>query len=269
MSGIAQSAKIHSTAIIEQGANIGENVTIEGFCYIGSEVSIGDNSQIAHHSCIYNDTTIGANNRIFAHTVLGSIPQDLKYNGEKTTLIIGDNNTIREFCLVNTGTQGGGGQTTIGNGNLLMSHSHIGHDCIIEDNCIIAPSAMVGGHSHIEKEAIIGGACAVHQFTHIGAYAFLGGGSILTQDLPPYCLAEGNKAQIKALNLVGLRRKLPDEVDRLRKAFKELFFETHQLKTNNLQEKAKFFYENTDSNHIKNLCKFIIDNKRGIPAPKK
>jgi UDP-N-acetylglucosamine acyltransferase len=215
---------ISSLAIIEDGAVIGKNVDIAPHCFISGQTTIGEGTTIAHGTCIYGKTTIGKNNRIFSHAVLGSIPQDLKFNGEDVELVIGDNNTIREFTLFNPGTEGGGGITKVGNNNLFMGYVHLGHDVIIGDNCILANAATLAGHVQMGNNAVIGGMTPVHQFVKIGDFAMVGGASALSQDVPPYCMAEGNRATLKGLNLTGLRRHLErDDINALKSAYKELF----------------------------------------------
>jgi len=252
---------IHPTAVIEDGAIIGENVSIGPFAYVGKKVRIGDNTTVASHAVIDGDTTIGKNNRIFSHAAVGTIPQDLKYNGEDVQLIIGDNNTIREFTLLNPGTKGGGSVTKIGNGNLLMGYVHLGHDVIIGDSCILANGATLAGHVELGNHVVIGGLTPVHQFVHIGDYAMIGGASALAQDIPPYCLAEGNRANLRGLNLTGLRRQMDrEEINALKVAYRELFEQG-----NPLQEVAQSIFETTTSDKVKNLCEFIKKSKRGIP----
>jgi len=252
---------IHPTAVIEDGAIIGENVSVGPFAYIGAQVSIGDNTTIASHAVIEGKTTIGKNNRIFSHSAVGTIPQDLKFDGEDVQLIIGDNNTIREFTLLNPGTKGGGSVTKIGNGNLLMGYVHLGHDVIMGDNCILANGATLAGHVELGNHVVIGGLTPVHQFVHIGDYAMIGGASALAQDIPPYCLAEGNRANLRGLNLTGLRRQIDrDEINLLKVAYRELFEQGKPL-----QEVAQSIFETTTSDKVKKLCEFIKTSKRGIP----
>jgi UDP-N-acetylglucosamine acyltransferase len=252
---------IHPTSIIEEGATIGDNVTIGPFCHITKKVSIKNGSTIGSHVLIEGDTTIGENNRIFAHTAIGTIPQDLKYRGEDVELIIGDNNTIREFVQINSGTQGGGSVTRIGNNNLLMGHVHIGHDVQIANSCIIANGAALAGHVEIGEHVVIGGLSAVHQFCELGDYAMLAGASALAQDLPPYCMAEGNRATLRGLNLTGLRRYLDrNEIDALKIAYRELF-----EKGNPLQESADKITKKSNSTYVATLSNFIRNSKRGIP----
>ena len=256
---------IHPSAIIENGAILGENVSIGAFCYISSNAKIGDNTTISSHTTIEGKTTIGKNNRIFSHATIGSIPQDLKFKGEDVELIIGDNNTIREYTLLNPGTEGGGSITKIGDNNLLMGYVHLGHDVIIENNCILANGATLAGHVELGSFVVIGGLTPIHQFVHIGDYAIVAGASALSQDIPPYCLAEGNRAVLRGLNLTGLRRHLSREkIDTLKNAYKKLF-----EKGKAIQEVAKELLENNPSNEVINICNFIQKSKRGIPFNRK
>jgi len=252
---------IHPSAIIEEGAILGTNVSVGPFVYIGSKVKIGDNTTIASHAVIEGNTTIGKNNRIFSHSAIGTIPQDLKFKGEDVQLIIGDDNTIREFTLLNPGTKGGGSVTKIGKGNLLMGYVHLGHDVIIGDNCILANGATLAGHVELGNHVVVGGLTPIHQFVHIGDYAMVGGASALAQDIPPFCMAEGNRATLRGLNLTGLRRKVErEEINALKMAYRELFEQG-----NPLQEVAQTLFETTTSEKVKSLCEFIKTSKRGIP----
>ena len=258
-------SNISSLAVIEDGAVIGKNVEIAAFCHISSETTIGDGTTIAQGACIYGKTTIGKNNKIFSHAVLGSIPQDLKFHGEEVELIIGDNNTIREFTLFNPGTEGGGRKTIIGDNNLFMAYVHLGHDVIIGDNCILANAATLAGHVELGNHVVVGGMTPIHQFIHIGDYAMIGGASALSQDIPPYCLAEGNRANLRGLNLTGLRRQLQrDDINKLKTAYKELFESGQPLK-----ETAEKLLENLKNSYVENLCNFVLNTKRGIPFERK
>ena len=256
---------IHPSAIIEKGAILGTNVSIGPFTYIGAKVSIGDNTTVASHTVIDGHTTIGKSNRIFAHAAIGTIPQDLKFDGEDVQLIIGDDNTIREFTLINPGTKGGGSVTKVGNKNLLMGYVHLGHDVIMGDNCILANGATLAGHVELGNHVVIGGLTPVHQFVHIGDYVMIGGASAVTQDIPPFCLAEGNRATLRGLNLAGLRRKIDrEEINSLKIAYRELFEQG-----NPIQEAAQVLLETNTSEKVKSLCKFIKTSKRGIPFTRK
>jgi UDP-N-acetylglucosamine acyltransferase len=258
-------SNIHPTAIIEDGAIIGENVTIGAYSCISAKAKIGDGTTIASHVVIDGKTTIGKNNQIFSHAVVGSIPQDLKFRGEDVELIIGDNNKIREFTLINPGTEGGGGVTRVGNGNLLMGYVHLGHDVVLGDGCILANGATLAGHVELGNHVVIGGLTPIHQFVHIGDYAMIAGASALSQDIPPFCLAEGNRATLRGLNLTGLRRHISrDEINELKLAYKSLFEQGQPL-----QEVAQSLLESTNSNKVKQLCEFIIASKRGIPFNRK
>jgi len=256
---------IHPSAVIDDGAVLGENVSVGPFAYIGPRVRIGDNTSVASHAVIEGKTTIGKNNRIFSHTAVGTIPQDLKYDGEDVELIIGDNNTIREFTLLNPGTEGGRSVTKIGNGNLLMGYVHLGHDVIIGDGCILANGATLAGHVELGNHVVVGGLTPIHQFVHIGDYAMVGGASALAQDIPPFCMAEGNRATLRGLNLTGLRRNVErEEINALKSAYRELFEQG-----NPLQEVAQTLFETSTSEKVKTLCEFIKTSKRGIPFTRK
>lgn len=252
-------ANIHPTATVEDGAQIGENVKIGAYTYISKNVKIGDNTEIASHTLIEGFTTIGKGNKIFSHAVIGSIPQDLKYKGERVELIIGDNNKIREFTLINPGTEGGGSVTKIGNNNLLMGYVHIAHDVIIKDNCILANGATLAGHVELGNGVVIGGLTPIHQFVKIGDLAMVAGASALSQDVPPYCLVEGNRAYLRGLNLTGLRRQIEkDDINELKIAYKKLFSGIAPIKdiANELKKNK--------NKYVANLVNFVLNSKRGV-----
>ena len=257
---------IHKTAIIEEGAQLGDNITIGAFTIIGKDVKIGDGTIIDSHTLIEGKTTIGKNNHIFSHASIGSIPQDLKFNGEDVELIIGDNNKIREFTLLNPGTVGGGSKTVIGSNNLLMGYVHIAHDCIIGDNCIFANGATLAGHVECADFVVVGGLTPIHQFCKIGTHVMIGGASAVAQDIPPYCLAEGNKAVLRGLNLNGLRRRFENraDIDAIKSAYRELFESGKPL-----QEVANELFEKDENKHVKELASFVLNTKRGIPFTRK
>ncbi|MDO9207112.1 MAG: acyl-ACP--UDP-N-acetylglucosamine O-acyltransferase [Sulfuricurvum sp.] len=254
-------SKISPLAFIEEGAIIGDDVEIGPFCFISGKAKIGKGTKIAASACIYGNTTIGEYNDIFSHAVLGSIPQDLKYAGEEVQLIIGDHNKIREFTLFNPGTVGGGSKTIVGNHNLFMGYVHLGHDVIVGDHCILANAATLAGHVEMGNYAVIGGMTPIHQFVKIGDYAMVAGASALSQDVPPYCLVEGNRAVLRGLNLNGLRRHVERaDIDALRAAYRELFESGKPL-----QENAAVLLSTASSTYVQNMCTFIINTKRGIP----
>ena len=244
---------------------IGKNCKIGYGAIIDENVVIGDNCIIEPYAVITGHTIIGDNNHIFSHAVVGSIPQDLKYKGEDTKLIIGNNNKIREFTLINPGTVGGGGVTKIGDNNLLMGYVHVAHDVIIGNNCILANAVTLAGHVILEDYVVIGGMTPVHQFVKIGSHAMIGGASAVAQDIPPYCLAEGNRAKLRGLNFTGLRRRFKnrEDIDALKKAYKELFESNQPLK-----EVAQALLESKNT-YVKHLAEFVLNSTRGIPYDRK
>ncbi|SMB78033.1 acyl-[acyl-carrier-protein]--UDP-N-acetylglucosamine O-acyltransferase [Pasteurella testudinis DSM 23072] len=204
---INPTAKIHSSAIIEDGAKIGADVVVGPFCIIGADVEIGERTVLHSHVVVRGHTKIGRDNQIFQFASIGEVNQDLKYNGEPTKTIIGDRNRIRESVTIHRGTVQGGGVTRVGDDNLLMINTHIAHDCQIKNRCILANNATLAGHVELDDFVIVGGMSAIHQFVVIGAHVMLGGGSMVSQDVPPYVMAQGNHAQPFGVNLEGLKRR--------------------------------------------------------------
>tara|TARA_B100000767_G_scaffold275356_1_gene311941 strand:+ start:2925 stop:3707 length:783 start_codon:yes stop_codon:yes gene_type:complete len=256
---------IHKTAVINTKAIIAKNVKIGPYCVIGPNVQIDENTIIHSHVSISGNTIIGKNNKIYPFASIGNDPQDLKYNGEETKLIIGDNNNIREYVSINPGTKGGGEKTILGNNCLLMVSSHVAHDCILENNVIIANNVAIAGHAKICEGVIIGGNSAVQQFTRIGKMAMIGGMTGVEKDVIPYALSVGNRNYLTGLNLIGLRRKniLNKEILSLSEAYKEIF-KTKQL-TDNLNKLNGLYKSNSLVNDI---IQFINeDKKRPICTP--
>ncbi|OOF67837.1 acyl-ACP--UDP-N-acetylglucosamine O-acyltransferase [Rodentibacter caecimuris] len=204
---IHSSAKIHPSSIIEKGAKIGENVVIGPFCVVGGEVEIGKGTVLHSHVVVNGMTQIGEDNQIFQFASIGEANQDLKYKGEPTKTIIGHRNRIRESVTIHRGTIQGGGVTRVGDDNLFMINAHIAHDCQIKNRCILANNATLAGHVELDDFVIVGGMSAIHQFVIIGAHVMLGGGSMVSQDVPPYVMAQGNHAQPFGVNLEGLKRR--------------------------------------------------------------
>ena len=194
---------IHKTAIIDSKAKISSNVAIGAYSVVGPDVEIDENTIIHSHVVISGNTKIGKNNKIYPFASIGNDPQDLKYNGEETKLIIGNKNTIREYVTINPGTVGGGSETIIGNNCLLMISSHVAHDCLVEDNAVIANNVAIAGHAQIGKNVIIGGNSAVQQFTRIGKMAMIGGMTGVLHDVIPYGLSTGNRNILQGLNSVS------------------------------------------------------------------
>jgi UDP-N-acetylglucosamine acyltransferase len=215
----------HSTAIVHPGALIAEGVEIGAFAVIGENVSIGAGTWIGPHAVVEGWTEIGRDNRIFQFASVGAIPQDLKYQGEKTHLRIGDRNTVREFVTLHLGTESGGGETVIGNDNLFMAYSHVAHDCRVGDRVILANGATLAGHVTVDDFAILGGLSAIHQFSRVGAHAMISGGAMVTQDIPPYTIAQGDRAKTVGINVVGLKRRGFSEksIGGIKQAYKLVF----------------------------------------------
>ena len=197
---------IHKTAIISETSEIADNVEIGPYSIIGPKVKIASNTKIHSHVSIIGDTSIGSGNEIFPFVSIGTPPQDLKYKGEKNSIIIGDNNKLREYVNINPGTEQGGGITKIGNNNLFMVYCHIAHDCKVSNNVVLANNVQVGGHVVIQENAIVGGSCAIHQFSRIGESSMVGGMTGVLSDVIPFGLSLGNRNNLVGLNLIGLRR---------------------------------------------------------------
>lgn len=256
---------IHKTAIIEDGAIIGDDVTIGAYTIIGPNVKIGNGNVIGSNTVIEGKTTIGDFNKIYSHAALGTDPQDLKFNGEDVELIIGNYNKIREFTLFNPGTEGGGRITRIGDNNLFMGYTHVAHDVIIGNNCVFANVATLAGHVECDDYVVVGGITPIHQFCKLGSHVMIGGGSVVTQDIPPFCLAEGNRANLRGLNLNGLRRRLErDDINAIKKAYKDIF-ESGQP----IQEIANELIKTNDNKYVLELANFVANTKRGIPFIRK
>ena len=216
---------IHPTAIIAPGANLAADVRVGPYSVIGEHVSIGSGSSVGPHAVIEGRTTIGCENQIFQFASIGAVPQDLKFHGEETTLIIGYRNKIREFTTLHLGTEDGGGVTTVGSDNLFMAYSHVAHDCVVGNHVILANGATLAGHVQIDDYAIMGGLSAVHQFGRIGAHVMASGGSMVAQDVPPYTIVQGDRAKVVGLNLIGLKRRgfSADVLKTIKQAYKLIF----------------------------------------------
>ena len=256
---------IHKTAIIDSNAKIASTVNIGPYTVIGPNVEIDEHVIIQSHVSITGHTTIGKNNKIYPFASIGNDPQDMKYKGERTKLLIGDNNTIREYSTINPGTIQGGGVTKVGNNNLIMISAHIAHDCIIGNNIVIANSAAIAGHAQIDDFVVIGGNCGVQQFARIGKMAMIGGMTGVSRDVIPYGLSTGNRNFLNGINIVGLRRsKIANkEIIGLTDAYKEIF------KTENLNENLNRLNGHFKENLLVNeVLEFINkDKKRPICTP--
>ena len=257
---------IHPTAIIDPAAEIGENVTIGPYCIIGPEVVLDGGVSLDAHVVVQGRTKIGANTRIYPFASIGSPPQDLKFHGEPSELIIGCNNVIREHVTMNPGTEGGGMLTRIGNNCLFMVGAHVAHDCDIQDHVILVNNATLGGHVFIDEWAIIGGLSAVHQFVRIGRHAMIGGMSGVENDVIPYGSVTGNRAHLQGLNIVGLKRRnfSREQIHDLRRAYRLIFAEEGTL-AERLEDVAELFKENEA---VMDIVGFIqSDSSRAICQP--
>ncbi len=256
---------IHHTAIVDKNSRISGNVEIGPYCVIGSDVEIGPNSKLHSHISIKGKTKIGKNNEIFPFVSIGTSPQDLKYKGEKNSIIIGDNNKLREYVNINPGTLQGGTITKLGNNNLLMVYCHIAHDCNIGNGIVLANNVQVGGHVKIDDNAIIGGSCAIHQFSRIGKLAMVGGMTGVLSDVIPFGLSLGNRNNLVGLNLIGLRRaKISnDDIKILQKSYDVIFSNLNfRSNINNLNVDLK------NNKYVKIIIDFInSDKKRPISLP--
>lgn len=257
---------IHPSAVVDPGAELDSGVQVGPYTVIGSHVRIGKNTWIGPHAVIDGRTIIGAENRIFQFASVGAIPQDKKYRDEESTLLIGDRNVIREFTTLNPGTAGGGMVTRVGNGNLFMAYSHVAHDCQIGNGVVLANCATLGGHVTIEDYVGVGGLVGVHQFTRIGESAYLGGGAMVSLDVPPYCTAVGDRAHLHGLNLVGLKRRgwTNEQIALLKKSYRTLFSEGLPLK----EALTAIRTAAAHSPEILHLAEFIEASPRGICRPR-
>lgn len=253
---------IHSTAIVHPKAEIADGVEIGPYAVIGEHVSIGRDTKIASHVLIDGWTSIGERNQIHSFSSIGTPPQDIGYKNEETYLIIGSDNVIRECATVHRATTKVDLKTEIGNKNFLMAYSHVAHDCKLGNNIIMANSVALGGHIVIEDNAILGGIVAVHQFVRIGAYAIIGGQSAVSQDIPPYVSAAGNRAQLYGLNTIGLKRKgFSDEViNTLKKTYKIIFRSGMTIE----EAFRKVMDEFPNEKEVKYFVDFMRHSKRGV-----
>jgi len=253
---------IDSTARIDSKTNIDSDVTIGAYTVIGAGVTIESGSKIGPHVVINGPTHIGKNNTIFQFASVGEVPQDKKFHGEESKLVIGDGNTIREFVTINRGTGEGGGVTNIGNDNWLMAYIHIAHDCQVGNNTIFSNGASLAGHAIVDDNAILGGFTLVHQFCHIGEYAFCGMGSAISKDVPPYIMINGNPAHPRGINSEGLKRCdfSKDAIKAIKEAYKIIY--RLGLTVDAAKEKLIKLAESQDA--VMPLIQFIEKSQRGI-----
>ncbi|MFT4715500.1 MAG: UDP-N-acetylglucosamine acyltransferase [Paracoccaceae bacterium] len=252
------STYIHPSAIIEDGAQIGAGCRIGAFCVVGEKVVLGDNVELLSHVVVSGDTSIGAGSKIWPFASIGSAPQDLKYQGEPTKLIVGENNMIREYVTMNPGTAGGGGVTRVGDGNLFMMQLHVGHDSQIGNNIVFANDVQLAGHVVIGDNAVIGSMAGVHQYCRVGKGAMVGAGSIVVNDVIPYGATLSERASLAGLNLVGLKRRGydKDKINELRHVYKTLFKGEGAL-----ADRAKTLNEGAGDNElVRDVLEFVLAN---------
>ncbi len=246
-------ANIHAQAIVEDGAVVGKNTKIGPWTYVAANVVIGDDCDIHAHVVINGPTTLGKGNKIFQFASIGEDCQDLKYAGEATELIIGDNNVFRESCTIHRGTIQDNSLTQIGNNNLFMAYTHVAHDCVVGDHCILANNASIAGHVHVGNHAILGGMSGVHQFCHLGEHCFIAANALVLKDVPPYLMASGQPAKPYGLNSEGLKRRgfSKETLLTIKRAYKSVFrsgltvddvIATHQEQCQQVPELAKFIH---------------------------
>ena len=248
---------IHPSAIIEEGAKIGEGCIIGPFCIVGAEVVLGDRVELKSHVVLTGDTEIGDETVVFSFAVIGEIPQDLKFKGEASKLVIGKRNRIREAVTMNSGTEGGGGVTKVGDDGLFMHGCHVAHDAQIGNNVILVNSVAVAGHCVIEDHVIVGGLSGVHQFVRIGKGAIIGALTMVTNDVIPYGLVQGPRGQLDGLNLVGLKRSgvAREDITALRAAFQML-----AQGEGSFMERSKRLGDEADSPYVKDIVEFVLGN---------
>jgi UDP-N-acetylglucosamine acyltransferase len=260
-------SEIHTTAIVAAGAVIGDGCSIGAYAVIGPDVRMGAGNRIGPHVVLDGRTELGDENVIFQFASVGAPPQDLKYRGEPSTLTLGSRNIVREFVTLQPGTAGGGMRTTIGDGNLFMANSHIGHDSHVGSGNVIANSAAIAGHVVIRNKVTIGGLSGIHQFVEIGDQAIIGGGAMVAKDIPPYTMAQGDRARLVGLNRIGLERhgmSAPD-IARLKRLYREVFFGTGAL-----QERVRALLGScTDFPAGRGFLEFILGSKRGVAGPRR
>ncbi|KNG93010.1 acyl-ACP--UDP-N-acetylglucosamine O-acyltransferase [Pseudaestuariivita atlantica] len=260
-------AGVHPSAIIEDGATLGEGVTVGPFCHVGGDVTLADGVELKSHVVVGGQTTVGAGTVIFPFAVIGEIPQDLKFKGEATRLEIGARNRIREHVTMNTGTEGGGGVTRVGDDGLFMAGCHVAHDAQVGDRVILVNNCALAGHCVVEDDVIIGGLSGVHQWVRIGRGAIIGAVTMVTNDVIPYGLVQAPRGELHGLNLVGLKRRGVDRSDitALRAAFQML-----AQGEGAFQERARRLGAETDSAYVQEIVDFVLgDSDRSFLTPER
>jgi len=253
---------VHPTAVVDSSCELAGGVDVGPYAVIRGRVRIGAGTVIGPHAVIEGRTTLGERNRVFQFAAVGAVPQDLKYHGEDSELIVGDGNTIREFVTMHPGTQGGGLVTRVGNNNLLMNYTHVAHDCLIGSGNILANGAQLGGHVSVEDFAVLGALTGVHQFVRIGESALLGAGAMVSQDVPPFCNATGDRAKLYGLNTVGLKRRgfSAERIAAIKGAYRMMF--QSGLKVREAAERIGVEVPGTPD--VDRFVSFIENSQRGV-----
>lgn len=253
---------IHPTAVIDSSAELGNNISVGAYSVIGPDVIIGDDCKIASHVVLSGPLRMGKENQVFQFASIGEAPQDKKYNGEKTGLIIGDRNTFREYVTVNRGTVQDRGATEIGSDNWIMAYCHVAHDCVIGNDCIMSNAASLAGHVFVDDHAILGGFSLIHQFCHIGSHAFTAFGSVVNQDVPPYVTVSGHLAEPRGVNTEGLKRHgfQPEVIREIKNAYKLIYMAGLRLE----DAIARISEKGLDCDPLQTLVEFLKNSKRGI-----
>jgi UDP-N-acetylglucosamine acyltransferase len=253
---------VHPTAIVETGATLADTAIVGPYAFVSKEAQLDADVEVMQGAQICGKTTLKAGVKVHQYAIIGTPPQDLGYQPEDdVSVVIGEETIVREFVTINAGTKKGGGVTRVGKRCFIMIYCHIGHDCQVSDGVIMANNATLAGHVEIGTRTIIGGLTPIHQFVRIGEGCMIGGASAVSQDIPPFCLAEGNRAIVKGLNAVGLRRHCDKEsIIALKKAYRTLFRSDSPLK-----ESATTLLKTEKNPYVHTMCQFIIQTKRGIP----
>jgi UDP-N-acetylglucosamine acyltransferase len=264
---VSQNVTIHPTAIVHPDAQLDANVFVGPFCTVGPHVKIGKGTRLVSHVVVEGHTTLGEGNEVFPFASVGAVPQDLKYKGEPTLLLIGDRNKIRECATLQPGTVQGGGKTVVGSNNLFMAYTHVAHDCLIGNDNIFANSVQLSGHVEIHNGVVVGGISGIHQFCRIGDMAMVAAGSIVVQDVPNFCVAQGDRATLRGMNIIGMRRKglTASDLSVLKSVYKQIFLSS--LPTVDETIDACQSHGLLANPHALRMVEFIRAARRGVVRP--